>query len=527
MGTSVLYLILQLAGCVATLLWGTHMVGSGVMRVFGSHLRQAIGQVMSRPWKAFLTGIGVTLGLQSSTAVGLMASSFVARGVLDALPGYWLMLGANIGTALVAQLLSLPIGALTPALLLFGWVAFRSSDSVRRRNIGRIGIGLGFMLLGLHQMLDLSSNTLAGIDWSSVSALLSAQPGLILVGAIVLAWVCHSSVAVVLLALSVVTAGVFPVALGWYAVLGANLGGALPPVLVASNDDERRLPLANLLVRSFGVALGVALAHPIGVFMGQFQGAHVLVMSHLSFNIALAFVAFPFGRQVVGLVARIIPHRPSQSDPAVPLHLPSADDPLLLVSQSEREVLRIADLVGEILEALPSAVVDGDPDAGQRIAILSDGSTALGHAIRDHIFRHSDLHLTDPERVRLDAISVFTVNMEHIADIADHQVVRPSMKRHRELGRFSEPQEDAIRGVMADLIRCHRLSVSVLLSGDRRAAQELIDAKTRARRAESSWQRKREVSRKWGMDLDEDLRVMREVRRIYGHLASPAYAVLS
>lgn len=319
MEVSILGILIQMAGCIALLLWGTHMVGSGVMRVFGSDLRKRVADAMGRPSRAFVTGLIVTLGLQSSTAVGMMASSFVARGVLGAEPGYLLMLGANVGTAIVAQILSLPIGALSPLLMVIGWGVFRSTASLRRRNIGRICLGLGMMLFGLHEMLLISNTTLSAMDLASAMGnSLSNQAGLVLLLATMLAWVCHSSVAVVLLALSLCMGGILPLPIAWFAVLGANLGGALPPVIEASSVAERRLPLGNLLVRGVGVALG-CWAAPWAAMALEWRGsAHDLVWAHLVFNLILAMIAFPFGKVVTKLVFNLAPDPPTPTDPGAP-----------------------------------------------------------------------------------------------------------------------------------------------------------------------------------------------------------------
>lgn len=525
---SVLGVLAQMAGCVALLLWGTHMVGSGVMRVFGSDLRQKVSEAMDRPVRAFFTGIVVTLGLQSSTAVGFMASSFVARGVLAAEPGYRLMLGANVGTALVAQILSFPLGPVAPLLLIFGWSIFKASSSVRRKNIGRILMGLGMMLFGLHQMLDVSQASLGEQDWAAIGEILSEQPGLVLFCAMGLAWISHSSVAVVLLVLSLSITGVLPVATGWFAILGANLGGAIPPVVEAASIAERRLPLGNLIVRAVGVALGVALSSLVAAaLLWRGNAPHDLVWAHLIFNIALAIVAFPFAKWATKLVFNISPDPPTPQDPGQPLHLGDANhNALLTVPSAEREALRVADLVKEVLRDCTKAVVRGDADASVRIGQMSDATTNLGAAIRRFLQKDPQEALSPEEAMRAQEVLVFVVNMEHVVDIAEHQLVSPVLKRHRQLGRFNETQEAALEEMMHDLDRALDLSVAVFLRQDLRAARELVERKIQGRRQEAAWLRARPQDGKWNQDIDADLRAMREARRIYGHLAAIAYDLL-
>ena len=117
--------LLELLGEVALLLWGVHMVQSGVQRAFGPQLRRVLGEALAGRGKAFLAGLGVTAVLQSSTATGLMVASFAASGLVSLVPALAVMLGANVGTTQIVQVLSFDIGRITPLLVLLGVVLFR------------------------------------------------------------------------------------------------------------------------------------------------------------------------------------------------------------------------------------------------------------------------------------------------------------------------------------------------------------------------------------------------------------------
>ncbi len=151
MGTMVL---LDLMGGVALLLWGLHMVHSGVLRAFGPDLRHLLSKALRNRFSAFAAGLGLTALLQSSTATGIMTSSFAAEGLVGLVPALAIMLGANVGTTLIVQLLSFNIAAVAPVLFVVGLVAFRSGARTRIKDLGRVAIGFGLMLLALHILLD-------------------------------------------------------------------------------------------------------------------------------------------------------------------------------------------------------------------------------------------------------------------------------------------------------------------------------------------------------------------------------------
>ncbi len=145
--------LIDLAGSIALLLWGVHMVQSGIQRAFGPHLRRFLGRALRGNFAAFLAGLGVTAVLQSSTATGLMVAGFAAGGLVDLVPALAVMLGANVGTTLIVQLLSFDIGRVAPLFVLIGVLLFRRSFASRTRDLGRVAIGLGLMLLALQQLL--------------------------------------------------------------------------------------------------------------------------------------------------------------------------------------------------------------------------------------------------------------------------------------------------------------------------------------------------------------------------------------
>src|SRR6202521_5728104 len=199
MGSTV---ILDLMGGVALLLWGLYMVHSGVVRAFGADLRRLLGIALQSRFRAFLAGAFVTALLQSSTATGLMVASFVTGGTLDLAPALAVMLGANVGTTLVVQVLSFNISLVTPVLLLAGVIAFKRGARTRTRDLGRVVIGIGLMLLALHIFLGALVTTESAAVSRALLGAITSQPVLCLIVAALITWAAHSSVAVVLVVMS-------------------------------------------------------------------------------------------------------------------------------------------------------------------------------------------------------------------------------------------------------------------------------------------------------------------------------------
>ncbi len=288
----------DLAGSIALLLWGVHMVQSGIQRAFGPHLRRFLGRTLHGRWPAFLAGLGVTAVLQSSTATGLIVSSFAAGGLVDLMPALAIMLGANVGTTLIVQLLSFDVARVAPLFVLIGVVLFRRSFASRTRDLGRVAIGLGLMLFALQQLLALLTPYEDVPSLRLLMGAIATQPVIDVAVAAAMTWAAHSSVATVLLIMSLATQGVVPPQAAFALVLGANLGSALNPLLEGAAGTDpvaKRVPAGNLLNRLVGVALGLALLNWIGPWMVTIEpdAGRLVADFHTAFNLVMAALFLP------------------------------------------------------------------------------------------------------------------------------------------------------------------------------------------------------------------------------------------
>src|SRR5438105_6131808 len=315
--------LINLAGSIALLLWGVHMVQSGIQRAFGPHLRRFLGRTLQGRCSAFLAGLGITAVLQSSTATGLMAASFAAGGLVDLVPALAVMLGANVGTTLIVQLLSFDIGKVAPLFVVVGVILFRRSFVSRTRDIGRVAIGLGLMLFALQQLLSIITPYEDAPSLRLLMGAIATQPIIDVILAAALTWAAHSSVATVLLTISLAAKGVVPPHAAFALVLGANLGSALNPLLEGATSGDpvaKRVPAGNLLNRIAGVALGLALLNWIGPFLVTIEpdAARAIADFHTAFNLVIAVLFLPLLRPFARLLVWLLPARLAPADPSTP-----------------------------------------------------------------------------------------------------------------------------------------------------------------------------------------------------------------
>ncbi|CAH2598620.1 Na/Pi cotransporter family protein [Rhodovastum atsumiense] len=528
--------LLELAGSVALLLWGVHMVQTGVQRAWGARLRTVLGQALRNRFAAFAAGLGVTALLQSSTATGLMVTGFAAGGMVDLVPALAVMLGANVGTTLIVQALSFDVSFLSPALVLGGVLAFRRADAAATRDVGRVLIGLGLMLLALRQLLDIVTPYEDTPSLRLLLGALASEPLLdVLVGA-VLAWAAHSSVAIVLLVMSLAAKGVLPLAAAFALVLGANLGTAINPVLEGSGADPvaRRVPLGNFASRVLGVVVTLAVLPRLAPVLAAMPGdaARLVADFHTLFNLVLATLLFPLLPAYARLLRRLLPARVDPADPARPLYLDAAarETPVVALGGAAREALRLADVLEAMLAGLAEGLARADRRRLAEARRLDDVLDRLTGAIRGYLSGLDGEAMSEADHRRVTEILTFVINMEHAGDVVDRNLLvlaNRALKRGRPL---TPAQQDELAQVLQRVGANLRMAAALFLSEDPRLARLLAEEKPEFRRIEAeaaeahfAAMRAGEATEISALHLD----LLRDLRRVNAHLvAAAAYPVL-
>lgn len=219
--------LLHLAGAVALMLFATRMVRTGVERAYGDLLRRKLRATMRNPILAVLAGTGLAVAFQSSTAVTLLVGGFAGAGIVSGAAGQLAVRGAEIGSALVVKLLSFDLTLLVPICLVAGTVMFLATERVDWRQLGRILVGIGLLVLSL-EMIGQASEPLRDSQLMPVIVgYLSSDPVTAYLLAALMTWLFHSSIAAVLLLVTLAGRGFIPAELGIVLVLGVNLGSSV------------------------------------------------------------------------------------------------------------------------------------------------------------------------------------------------------------------------------------------------------------------------------------------------------------
>jgi phosphate:Na+ symporter len=529
-----MWTLLDLAGSVALVLWGLHMVQSGIQRGFGPDLRRILGTALGNRLAAFAAGLGVTAILQSSTATGLMVTGFAAGGAVALVPALAVMLGANVGTTLIVQLLSFDVAEAAPALILLGVILFRRGTAARTRDLGRVAIGLGLMLMSLHRLVTLMTPYEDMPSLRLVLGAITTEPVLDVLVAAGLTWAAHSSVAVVLLVMSFAAKGAVPPEAAFALVLGANLGTAINPVLEGVKGDDpvgRRLPIGNLLNRALGCVVALALLHRIGPLMVQFDGdpARAVADFHTGFNLIVAAFFLPALGPYAWALRKMLPARVAADDPSRPRYLDHAalESPPIALAAAAREALRMADALEAMLGRAGEVLASTDRRRIGEVRRLDDVLDRLNTAIKGYLTELDPEDLAESDLRRLSQILVFATNLEAAGDVVDRDVMGHWAKRLKRGAPLGEAEQAETRQLLDRLSATVRAAAAVFMTEDPRAARQLVAEKEAFRDLEAAATRGDFAGLRRGKEAASDLELVRELKRVNGHLvAAAAYPVL-
>jgi phosphate:Na+ symporter len=529
--------LLNLLSAVTLLIWGTHIVRTGILRVYGSNLRHVISQNMSRRPLAFVAGILVTAMVQSSNATAMLVTSFVGQGLMALTPALATMLGADVGTALMARVLTLDLSWLSPLLIFLGVIFFLSRKQTRVGQLGRVGIGLGLIILALQLIVEAAAPITQA---QGVKVVFASLTGDILLDALVgalFAMISYSSLAAVLLTATLASAGVIslPVAIGL--VIGANIGSGVLAFLSTSmqNAAGRQVALGSLLYKLIGLLLIIPVLDPLVKWMDTLDyGPQGLVIGfHLLYNTVRCLLLLPSVGPMARLCAWLLPERPEINGLARPRHLDATAlvTPSLALANAVRETLRIGDLIDNMLEAMLDVLRGKQTAVTQEMRRLSDDVEALYSAIKLYLAQIPREDLSEQDSRRWAEIIELAINLKLAADLIERMLRKVQQQKTSQRRSFSEVGLEELAGLHSQLIANLRLGLSVFLSADPESARQLLREKRRFRAQERRLAHAHvsRLQRKIVQSIETSslhLELIADMKRLNSLFCSSAYAVL-
>lgn len=536
-GTSV---IIELLGGVALLLWGVRMVRTGIMRAWGDRLKRFLEARLSNRVSAFLAGAGATAILGSGTAMTLIVAGLAASGAVGTALGLAILLGADVGSALVSSVFasgSSFVVWLAPLLLFVGYCVFTTTREFRPHNVGRILIGLGLMLLALKLIVTATAPLREASLFHAVLTAIGNEPVLAFLTGAALAWMCHSTLAVILLVASFLANGSLELAGALSLILGINCGGGLPAVTAtAGQPPARRLPLANLLCRSSAAVAVLAFLSRIQPMIASLPltPLDAAVAFHTAFNVAAGLFFLPFTTLVAKLTTRLVPDERRDIDNlAEPRYLDrnALATPSVALANAALETVRMSELLDRMLTNAIAPLRNGGIESLKELRAIDEKINRYQSAVQSYLADLTQTELEKTEARRALEIMLYASNLEHAGDIIHLNLVERIKSKTKESVTFSLEQHASLDDLCFIIHQSLRLATGVLTTGDIEAAKRLAAQKDEFRSLENRMidEHFREGPGTAGLSLRRSalfVDLIRDLHRINSHVVAAAYPII-
>ncbi|MEL0033035.1 MAG: Na/Pi cotransporter family protein [Paracoccaceae bacterium] len=492
MDTSPILLVLNLAAAAALLIWSVRIVRTGFERAFGGQLRLWLRRSTDNRLTATTTGTLSAIFLQSSTAVAILLAGFMAARSVGSTAGLAIMLGADLGSAIVAQILNSQIAVLTPLLLLVGVFLFLRSARRSIRQIGRILIGLALIFLSLDLIRDASTPLTNSKAALTALNYLSVDPLTAFFLAAVFAWLVHSSVAAILLFATLSAEGVLPLGAAFAMVLGANLGGAFIAFVLTlqANVTVRRVITSNLILRGGGAGLTLFLLYQLEgakLIPGAIPVQQVLNL-HLIFNLGLVVICLPSLGLIMRLAKMVITDT-STSD-AVSSHRSALDpsvlnQPVRAFNCAQRELVDMGNRIEIMIRESMLLFTTYDDIAAQRLKKEKAEIDLMALDLRVYLAGVRSGNPKVDTGTRAFDLSGVAVNLEAAADTITRKIVELAKRKQLENVNFSDEGWQELSDFYDRVLRNVQHGIAVLMTEDSGAARELVRQKELVRKIEN------------------------------------------
>ncbi len=474
-----------LVGGVLLLLYGVRLITDSMQRAAGARLRRAMMALARRPLAAFGVGVLATALTQSSSAISSLLVGLASAQLVPLSAAVVMVLGANVGSTLVVQLLAFHITDYAVILAGGGAAIAMATRRTALRDVGQALFGFGLVLLGLAALQTGSTPIAASHVTAEVLRSLSGAPVVLALVGLILAMAFASSAAAIGLVLVLAASGALPPVAALALVLGANVGStmtALLPALGGGTAAGRRLALIHTGTKLTGAVIALVALNPVAMLLSSMRldAAAQVAVAHLSFNLALAAIFVPLAAPLARLAGALIPDR-TTSVAAGPRYLDSEAlaMPAVALGQATREILRMTDIVTEMLGLSIHAFEDGGAAIPARIDTLDDQLDDLEAAIKRYLTQLDEDRMTEEQAHREIALLYTITDLEEIGDIIDKQIMRLARRKRRGQLAFSDEGWNDLISYHSEVTAALQQALAALAAQDPTIAAEFLVRKTR------------------------------------------------
>ena len=527
---------LGLIGGIGLLLYGMNIAGEGLQQAAGTRLRHMLSTLTrNRIYGAALGAVATAL-MQSSSATSVLLVGLVGAGLLSLGRTLGILLGADIGATISVQLISFDIFEWAPLLVAVGVALILVSKGKAYSFAGRAILGFGLVFFGMGLMTEASGSWANNELFRDLIGNLSASPLILFVLGLVVTAIIQSSAGTIGIAIALAANQLIDLESALPIILGANIGTSATALIASAGGplEARRVAVAHALFKIAGVALVFPAMGPFADLIQLAGGSAIrqIANAHTLFNVALAVVFLPLTGQFAWVIRKLLPDRAAESAAAGARFLDpvTLSSPPLAIGQATREILRMADLVQEMLRDWLVVLAENDGHLAEQISERDDDVDRLQSDVRSFLTRISETRLSGEMSEKQIGLLYVTHDLENIGDVIDKNLLELALKKIHGRHMFSEKGWSEIQEYHERVERALETAISAFATGDVELAnnvirekEELSDREREMRRAHIA---RLNTGRAESLDSsDIHLDVLTNLKRVNTYSTNLAYVV--
>jgi len=423
-------MIFLLLGGLGMFLYGMKMMSDGLENVAGDRMRRVLEVLTTNRFAAVGVGAGVTALIQSSSATTVMVVGFVNAGLMSLLQATGVIMGANIGTTITAQLIAFKLSDVAPFILFAGMLMTIFVKKKRIARIGEIVLGFGILFVGLGIMSDAMDPLRDNEAFRNFLINFKNPVVGVLVGAAVTAVLQSSSASVGILQ-SFAALGLIGLDTAVYVVLGQNIGTCVTAIIsaIGASANSRRAAGIHLMFNIIGTAVYLIL---LSLFPGMIlfveslspgDGPRQIANFHTMFNLTVTIMLFPFARYLVKLVTLIIPEKKSEQElekRLIYLDERIAQTPAIALRQVLKETERMGNMVKDNMQLAIDAFFENDEHNANRVLAAEETIDYLCDGISRYLVEFRGYDLSEKDLRIMGSLHHVLIDLERIGDYAEN-----------------------------------------------------------------------------------------------------------
>jgi len=467
--------ILSLLGGVGLFLFGMSIMSTGLKNSCGDNLQVILEKATTNKLVAVLVGLLMTVLVQSSSATDVMVIGFVNSGMMTLAQAIGVILGANIGTTITAQITAFNIATFTPFILFMGAVMYLFIKKDIVKHLGSFFMGFGMLFQGITIMKAAIAPLSKSVMFKDFLGGLT-NPFVALVFGIAFTALLQSSSSSTVIFQTFVAQGILEYNVAVYLVIGAAIGSVAPNLLASltANRNGKRSAILNLLfnvIRAMVIVIIINVT-PLLRFIQSTSAdpARQIANTHTIFAILAVCIIFPFTDWIIKLTYMFIPELPEETRAAEDRQLVFMTQvnnvpPNMAIHQAQLEAARMGAIAAENFEKAIDCFFDYSPEKVEDVEQREETVNILNHAIQDAMVKLQTLNLTPAMLRRISAITIAVTDIERISDHAEN-IIEYATRMKNKKTKLSKKAAKELKEMADNSMEEVELAIEIFTSED-------------------------------------------------------------